>query len=321
MNAPLLSIVIANYNYGRFLEDAIQSVITQDMGDKIELIVCDAASVDNSVEIIQKYAKGLPPNTAYSDWCKLNSAQPSTYGSQLITWWCSEHDGGQSAAFNKGFSHARGKYLTWLNADDIFLPDALKKFEMATARNPQVEWLGGGCFFLDPELRIFKCARGRRISEYRRQNGLISVTGPSSFFSKELYQRVGQIDERFVYMMDIDLWARFAMLARVEYIPFAKYVWGLRLHNEAKMSGHKFTDDGKILEGKASEAAYLKNKKRLMQIEKEKGWMREKVQRLTVSPSRMGMILSADFVPAVMSRVDTWRMRGLKVNIIKETSK
>ena len=53
---PLISIVIANYNYGRFLEEAIQSVIAQDMGDKVELIICDAVSTDNSVEIIKKYA-------------------------------------------------------------------------------------------------------------------------------------------------------------------------------------------------------------------------------------------------------------------------
>ena len=87
---PLLSIVIANYNYGRFLEEAIQSVLMQDAGDLAELIICDAESTDNSVEVIKKYEKH-------------------------ITWWCSEKDGGQSAAFNKGFSHARGKFLTWLN--------------------------------------------------------------------------------------------------------------------------------------------------------------------------------------------------------------
>ena len=50
MNNPLLSIVIANYNYGHFLEEAIQSVLSQNMGNQIELIICDAASTDNSVD-------------------------------------------------------------------------------------------------------------------------------------------------------------------------------------------------------------------------------------------------------------------------------
>ena len=60
MNKPLLSIVIANYNYGRFLEDAIESVIAQDMGEQVELIVCDAASTDNSVEIKYTMLPQLP---------------------------------------------------------------------------------------------------------------------------------------------------------------------------------------------------------------------------------------------------------------------
>jgi cellulose synthase/poly-beta-1,6-N-acetylglucosamine synthase-like glycosyltransferase len=55
MNKPLLSIVIANYNYGRFLEAAIKSVVEQDGFDQCELIIVDGGSTDNSVEIIKKY--------------------------------------------------------------------------------------------------------------------------------------------------------------------------------------------------------------------------------------------------------------------------
>ena len=90
---PLLSIVIANYNYGLFLEEAIRSVLVQKCPD-VELLVVDGGSSDNSVEIIRRYSDDL-------------------------AWWVSEKDRGQSNAFNKGFAHANGKYLTWLNADDV----------------------------------------------------------------------------------------------------------------------------------------------------------------------------------------------------------
>ena len=50
MRRPVLSVVIANYNYGRFLEDAIQSVVGQNENGVVELIVCDAASTDDSVD-------------------------------------------------------------------------------------------------------------------------------------------------------------------------------------------------------------------------------------------------------------------------------
>lgn len=312
MNSPLLSVVIANYNYGCFLETAIKSIQDQNMGDKVEVIICDASSTDNSVEIIKKCANGLPPNTSLYDWQPDNSQlMINDYRlSTKITWWCSEKDGGQSAAFNKGFSHARGRFLTWLNADDVLLPGALIRLEKAVMDSPQCEWFGGGCLFLDKQLKVFKCGRGRKISGLRMRRGVVGVTGPSSFFSADLYHRVGRIDERFHYTMDTDLWLRFAIVAKVSYIPFARYVWGLRLHANAKMSGHKFTEDGRILEGKASREAFLKNKQRLEQIQAEHAWTNEHVGIKKRSMSFVERIISANPLPAIMSRLDTWRYRG-----------
>ena len=89
------------------MEETIQSDLCQvdetmclPSGERIELIIVDGGSNDNSVEIINKYADRL-------------------------AWWCSEKDRGQSHAFNKGFTHATGRFLTWLNADDILLPSTL----------------------------------------------------------------------------------------------------------------------------------------------------------------------------------------------------
>ena len=55
----MLSIVIANYNYGRFLGAAIESVLAQSCQD-FELIVIDGGSTDNSVDVIRRYAGDLP---------------------------------------------------------------------------------------------------------------------------------------------------------------------------------------------------------------------------------------------------------------------
>ena len=241
---PLLSIVIANYNYGRFLEEAIQSVVNQDMGDQVELIICDAASTDDSVEIIKKYAYDLPPNTSYYEWTKKNpsSGTNSQHATTKITWWCSEPDGGQSAAFNKGFSHARGRFLTWLNADDVLLPGALKAFSSAVKRYPDTEWFVGGSIWLDPKMSVYSCHPARSFSALRLKCGVVSTWGPSSFFSKKLLDFVGGIDERFHYKMDSDLWLRFAHGANVRYIPVVRYAYGLRLHPDAKMSGHNFSE-------------------------------------------------------------------------------
>ena len=310
MTQPLLSIVIANYNYGRFLEEAIQSVIAQDMGDGVELIICDAASKDNSVEIIRKYANGLPQNTSYADW--IASHHPSSSITHpLITWWCSEKDGGQSAAFNKGFSHARGRFLTWLNADDVILPGTLKKLEEAINKHPTCEWFVGGVLWLTKDMRVIRCGRSRHMSQQRAERGIVNVCGPSSFFTKELLSRAGGIDERNQYTMDTDLWLRFALNEKVSFIPFRRYAWGLRLHEDAKMSGHNFNPDGTLAVNAFTDEALHKNEKRRRQLAAEDAWMREKLPPLKKKSGRLIDLMCADWGPALMSRLDTRKVSGM----------
>lgn len=213
---PLLSIVIANYNYGRFLEEAIRSVIEQDGFNQCELIIVDGGSTDNSVDVIKKYE-------------------------HKITWWVSEPDKGQSDAFNKGFARAKGRFLTWLNADDVMLPRVVERLRMAAERHPDCQWFTGGCFWLDSEMRIIKCSCARPFSKIRLDCGFVSVYGPSSFFEKKLFDSVGGIDARFCYTMDSDLWFRFAQCG-VRYRVASNYAFGLRFHPFSKTTACYFKD-------------------------------------------------------------------------------
>ena len=304
MNQPFLSIVIANYNYGRFLEEAIQSVIAQGMGNDIELIVCDAASTDNSIEIIEKYANGLPAGIHYSE-C-FAKAQHPTLDSQLITWWCSEKDGGQSDAFNKGFSHAKGRFLTWLNADDVILPGTIERLKKAVKKYPECEWFVGGVLWLDKSMRVLKCGRGRRFSEMRYREGNVSVWGPSSFFTKRMIDAAGGVDERYHYTMDTELWLRFASKLGVRYRPFANYAWGLRMHEAAKMSGHNFLRQ-KEVRGK-SELDRLRSSPHFAQMKREELWMWEWFDpRPTTMITRF---LSTSYLQVVLAWLDTLRFKG-----------
>jgi len=214
---PLLSIVVANYNYGRFLETALQSVFSQDGFDQCELIVCDAASTDNSVEIIKKYA-------------------------DRIAWWCSEKDKGQSDAFNKGFSHATGRFLTWLNADDIMMPGIVRKLQVAAQESPDVAWFTAGTVWLNPDGKPFRCVRARPFSKFLLNHGHIPVWGPSSFFKRELFERTNGFKVHYHYMMDTDLWFRFHYDHGAAYQLLPGYAFGLRVHPAAKTSGYRFKD-------------------------------------------------------------------------------
>ena len=249
MRSPLLSIVIANYNYGRFLEAAIRSVVDQVLGDevggmsgKVELIICDATSTDNSVDIIKKYAAGLPPNTHRSEW-QPDSSSPIPHPPSLITWWCSEKDKGQSDAFNKGFAHARGKYLTGLNADDIMPSGCLKKIVKELEWHPDCEWFTGNLYRFTEDGRVVACAWGPNyLPKWLQSRGQpVAVYGPATFFTKELFDRVGGMKLYQNFMMDTDLWMRF-IVSGVKQRRINCFCWAFRMHMDSKTAefgGHK----------------------------------------------------------------------------------
>ncbi len=252
MSQPLISIVIANYNFGRFLGDAIESVIAQGMGDQVELIVCDAASTDNSVEVIRKYEK-------------------------YISWWCSEKDGGQSAAFNKGFAHAHGRFLTWLNADDIMTSGALKAIAKEIVCHPDCEWFIGSSLYADADLRITRCFCAHRFSRIKAGWYCISAGGPSSFFTKRLLDKVGGVDESLHYVMDTDLWYKFYRIGGVRYRRTTHNIFAYRQHEASKMSGADHNLTARALENRRKarlESVVLNNRHGL-----KKGW-RTKVARI-----------------------------------------
>ena len=298
MKDVLLSIVIANYNYGRFLETAIRSVLCQNRND-VELIICDGGSTDNSVEIIQRYAKGLPPNTSYEEWQPKHTSQHATHNSQLLTWWCSEKDRGQSHAFNKGFAHARGRFLTWLNADDIMAPDAIAKLVLAIERHTKCEWFIGGCCWLDPELKIIRCTRARPLSKFRADGGDIQAYGPSSFFARSLFERVGgYVDEGFHFMMDTELWCRFYHRAHANYKMLPGYIWGFRMQPDSKTSGFRFKD---------SALSQSDNPMREKQ-RKEKAVHRSRYCTKPLTPWRR--LLSVSWRLMLLGKLDTLRFSG-----------
>lgn len=285
MKKPLISIVIANYNYGHYLEEAILSVLSQcisvadtvklslSTGETIELIIVDGGSSDNSIQVIQKYADKL-------------------------AWWCSEPDRGQSDAFNKGFAHARGRFFTWLNADDIFFPGSLERARQQIYRYPLCEWFVAGCMWLDQEMRVIKCSNARTFSRLRAERGEISVWAPSSFFSRELFKRAGGVDVDFHYSMDTELWFRFYRWASVMYRPIKGYCWGLRLHPAAKMSGHNF-ENSELSQEMHPRWAQLKKEGKLFHSRYGYPKSNKFVKWITTSP-----------LIFMKNKLDTWRFRN-----------
>ncbi len=109
---PLVSIIIDTYNYGHFIEEAIESVLNQNFPYKdMELIVVDDGSTDNTRVILAKYTDKIK--------------------------YIYKENGGQASAFNMGFENTSGKVIAFLDADDYWHPDKLayiaEEFEKSTS--------------------------------------------------------------------------------------------------------------------------------------------------------------------------------------------
>lgn len=117
-----VSVIIDNYNYGRFIGEAIDSVLEQTYTN-YELIIVDDGSKDNSREIIERYAQRYP-----------NKIVP-VY----------KTNGGQASAFNAGFSVAKGDVIAFLDSDDYWYPTKLEAIAKAHEKHTVVQhnlWLG-----------------------------------------------------------------------------------------------------------------------------------------------------------------------------------
>jgi len=141
MPLPLVSIVINNYNYARYLAEAINSALRQTFR-AVETIVVDDGSTDKSRKVIDSFG---------------NSVKPIL-----------KANGGQASALNFGFGQARGEIIIFLDADDVLLPNAVERVVDVFLANPAItkvqyrmeviDAVGkrSGILKPDPRLRILK---------------------------------------------------------------------------------------------------------------------------------------------------------------------
>ena len=100
---PLVSVMIVNYNYERFLPEAIESVLRQTY-QNFEIVICDDGSKDNSRDIISRYA-AQDPRIKY----------------------IFQENGGVGVALNSTYRASSGEIISMLDADDVFLPEKLER--------------------------------------------------------------------------------------------------------------------------------------------------------------------------------------------------
>ena len=208
---PRISLVTPSFNQGAFIGRTIDSVLGQEYPN-LDYFVVDGGSTDGTLEILRGY------------------------GSRIR--WISEPDRGQSHALNKGLAAADGDVLAFLNSDDVLLPGVLRRVGEYFRDQPGTHWLTGRCRTIDARDREIR----RVVTAYKNAwlyTGSIRVlqclnyvSQPATFWSRELYERVGPFNEDLRYAMDYDYWLRAAQHYRLHVLH--RDLACFRIHGESK---------------------------------------------------------------------------------------
>lgn len=223
MNRPdekaLVSIVTPSYNQGRFIEETIKSVISQEGDFFLEYMIMDGGSKDETVKVIKKYER-LLLEKKYPVRCR---------GVRFR--WVSEKDKGQADAVNKGFKAAAGEVLGWLNSDDTYIDGAIEKALRYFESHGDVMMAYGEGYHVDEQGRVIERYPtepfdGKRFAE------TCFICQPTVFMRGRVVQDVGLLDESLEYCMDYEYWIRVSRRLKTGFIP--EYLANSRLYADTK---------------------------------------------------------------------------------------
>jgi glycosyltransferase involved in cell wall biosynthesis len=194
--SPVVSVVIPTFNRWPLVGEAVESVFAQS-GSDFELIVVDDGSTDETQKELAKFRSRL------RFFVKARE--------------------GVAAARNFGVSRAVGRYVAFLDSDDLWRP---KKLEMQSAfmeKNPAVQICQTEEIWLRHGVRVNPKSRHQKPSGdiFVRSLELCLVSPSAVMMTKELFSRFGGFDERFPVCEDYDLWLRIAVEHPVPLIPEA----------------------------------------------------------------------------------------------------
>ncbi len=212
----LVSVVLTCYNYGNYVKDAIDSVLKQTY-QNYELIIINDGSEDDSDERIKDFL----PN------------------GRII--YLRQENRGQAYAKNRGITHSRGRYIAFIDADDIWLETKLEK-QMPLFNNSDIGVVYSRLTYIDSKGNSHRKKReGFFLGPYRGKITKMMflrnfVPFSSAVVRRECVEKVGAFDESLSMGIDWDLWLRMSLDYKFEFCdePLLMY----RIGHKNQMSGN-----------------------------------------------------------------------------------
>lgn len=199
MNPSAVSVVIDTYNYGRFVEAAIDSVLAQDFPkEQMEIIVVDDGSTDDTAERVRKYGDALK--------------------------YFRKENGGQASAFNFGIAKAKGEIIAFLDGDDVWMPSKLSRVVAEFDRNPDAVMVYHYYQFWDPDANWawkpgIAPVSGNVLAERAKVLDYSGAPTSSIAFRRRVLDRILPVPESLRFMADGYLVGTAIFLGAVGFVP------------------------------------------------------------------------------------------------------
>lgn len=202
---PRISIVTPSYNQGKFIEEAIRSVLLQGYPN-LEYIIIDGGSTDNSVEVIKKYESHL-------------------------AYWISEKDNGQAHAINKGLKVSTGSILGWINSDDLYARNVFEEISEKLRNNQHYVLVHGNRILINESSQVTGFSYLPPFVPHITQYVICSET---VFWRRTAMEQVGLLKENLQFAMDLEFFGRLYFCGK--FLKTANYLGYFRCYKSNKSS-------------------------------------------------------------------------------------
>lgn len=211
-NNDLISVVLPIYNGEKYMIQSINSIINQTYKNW-ELIIIDDCSTDRTAIIAKQYASKDSRIKYYKN--DKNMKLPKT--------------------LNKGFSLAKGDYLTWTSDDNLYISNAFEKMYRKLKDSKDIEFIYSSCEIIDENGNNldYMYASSQGSKEIIGSN----IVGACFMYTRKVYESIGDYDENYILVEDYDYWLRIFSKFNTTYIEDILYKY--RWHNGALTSTEK----------------------------------------------------------------------------------
>lgn len=209
---PKISIYVPAYKAGKYIRDAVDSVLAQDMQD-LEVCIADDGSPDDTLEVLER-----------------------NYGSNPRVRWDSHRNGGIGWASNRAIGNAQGMYIGQLDSDDRLKPGAVRRLASVLDENPHVGCVYSSCERIGADGGFIQ--KEYNFPVFSREKMMItSIVHHFRMFRRQAWERTDKFREDIVNAVDYDMFLKLSEVSELQHIE--EILYQRRWHGENTSDVHE----------------------------------------------------------------------------------